>query len=253
MIAALEAALHRLVPRGIASLALAVAIHGSASGASVSLTGAELVGHPLAAFPTTAPAVIGSSVRFAAGGADHAVLLRLSLPSANSSSIAFSVDLTRLGSGDWDPFVGVADGVRVLAGAVGDNVNGQGAANFSADQGTVAPLLQPGTVLFQNAGFPGEGQSVTARFLFSRLGDSTRMDFSFGAAAGTHAFPWALGSNIDLVLIRDNDEEEAYQLDSITLDAALVPEPGTWALVVLGLAVLCYAARGGAGTGERHR
>lgn len=57
-----------------------------------------------------------------------------------------------------------------------------------------------------------------------------------------------LSSQVELVITNDNDIEAAFSLSSITYARALayttaVPEPGTWALMALGLVGVAVAAR----------
>ena len=102
------------------------------------------------------------------------------------------------------------------------------------------------TILFTNAGFPAIGGSLDVYFSFLVEASKTTMDMSFNGGSATHEFSRSFnaGAPLSLMLIRDNESYERYQLNSITLNLPnKIAEPATVSLLALGLIGLATTRR----------
>ena len=238
--------------------ALCLAASSAASAAPLTLTGADLLGSAWVTFPTIQPTVSGDSLMFGQNGS-LAKLMVLNLSDAGvvlgyDQHLMVKVNLTRLPctiqnakcaqsqSQDFDPRVLLGDGTYLLGGNIGDNDNGHGTAHEMFDSGTLGVPISS-SALFTNAGFPAIGSVVEAYFDFMIGGTLTTMGMAFNAGSGTYTFANSLsiGTDLSLVLLKDNEDGERYQVNFVTIDVrSQVPEPAT--LVLVGAALLGAAA-----------
>jgi hypothetical protein len=229
--------------------ALCLAASSAASAAPLTLTGADLLGSAWVTFPTIQPTLSGDSLMFGQNGS-LAKLMVLNLSGAGvaldyEQHFLVTVNFTRLPCStrnarcaqsqaqDFDPYVLLGDGSHLLGGTVSDNGNGQGVAQELVDVGTVgAPISS--SVLFTDAGFPAIGAVVEAHFDFTIGAALTTMRMGFNSGSATHTFANSLGigSGQNLVLLKDNEDGERYQVNFVTLEVrSQAPEPATLALV----------------------
>lgn len=234
--------------------ALSVAASSAAMCTPLTLTGADLLASSAVSFPTIQPTLSGSSLVFGQNGS-LAKLMALDLSDAGialgyGQHLMVTVNLTRLPctirnakcaqsqSQDFDPRILLGDGTYLLGGNIGDNDNGHGAAHEMLDSGTLGVPISS-SVLFTNAGFPPIGGVVETYFDFVIGSTLTTMSMSFNAGSGTYTFANTLntGQDLSLVLLKDNEDGERYQVNSVTIDVrSQVPEPATLALVAAALA-----------------
>ena len=212
---------------------------------SITLTGADLLASPYVIFPTTQPVLSGDSISFGPGSnADKLFVLSLEplLPSL-TSTLSLNINLTRLpcsGScawgeiNDWDPGLFLSDGTNLFGFRLVDNITGWAAYD---DLGY--------TTIFPGTTFPSFGDSVDVNATFTLLSDQTVLDVAFlsqsGSATTTRTFDAMTG--LSLVLARDNDAGEQYQINSISLSVAAVPEVSTYAMMLAGLGLVGAMAR----------
>jgi hypothetical protein len=146
---------------------------------------------------------------------------------------------------DFDPYIFVGDGSDLLGASIADNLNGAGTAQEFADVGTSGAYISS-TVVFTDAGYPTIGGTVEVDFGFTFGETLADMTMAFNAGSGSHTFSRTMnvGAGLSLVLLKDNDGGEQYQLNFITLDApSAVPEPATLTLALLGIAGLAATRR----------
>ena len=101
-------------------------------------------------------------------------------------------------------------------------------------------------LLFEGAGFPGILGSFDVDLTLT-LGDtSTIVDLSYLSGSGSFTSSVVLdrAQEISLLLVRDNNIGEQYQVNSVTVTTPVsVPEPSTLALFATGLAGLGFMMR----------
>lgn len=227
--------------------ALSVAASSLAICAPLTLTGADLLANPLVQFPIGAPSLNGTSVHYGGSAMSFGELVSIPLAQfgigfdGSPTTISFSVNLRRM-TVDWDAFIVLGDGTSLLGAAAGDNSNGQAAAEVMDDLGDSgsSPVA---TILYTDAGFPAVDEFLDVALSFLLETTQTTMEVSFGTGSATHVFAqsFSAGAPLSLVLLRDNDISEQYQLRSITLDVPMAaPEPVSLALV--GVALFGIAA-----------
>jgi hypothetical protein len=236
----------KVIRIGLAALSFAAS--SAALCAPLTLTGADLLANPSVQFPIGAPSLNGTSVHFGSSGVSFGKLASIPLAQfgigfdGSPATISFSITLRRMTT-DWDAFVLLGDGTSLLGVAAGDNSNGQAAAELMDDLGNSGSNPNPtATILFTDSGFPAVDEFLDVSLTFRLESTKTTMDVSFRTGSATHIFARSLnaGAPLSLVLMRDNDPFEQYQLKSITLDVPKsLPEPASLALVaaaMLGIA-----------------
>lgn len=239
-----------------------------ASAGTLTLTGADLLSMPtdVVAFPTVPPVVSGQSTLFGAGQPfDKLLSVQVLKPGAIDGSgqytIDIALDLTRLACDlssacsdqqlDSDLHLLLSDGSMMLGAYLTDN--------------RYIDLLT-----LQDAGDRGANRQIRGRMLdgytLEDIGKdhSWRMTFDFGPGSGVSvstayegwtsgstflgSSPLDLSKGLSVVLMRDNDDGERYQLNMVNLTAdnlRPIPVPGTLPLMA---AALCASL---IGTGSR--
>jgi len=243
------------VKTALALIGFCLAISGNPSRAdSITLTGADLLASPYVTFPTTQPVLSGDSIRFGPGSnAEKLFVLSLAplLPSL-TSTLSLNINLTRLpcsGScawgeiNDWDPGLFLSDGTNLFGFRLVDNISGWTAVSYTDLGNRLSSDL--GFTNFPGTAFPSIGDSVDVNSTFTLLSDQTVLDVAFlsqsESATTTRTFDATTG--LSLVLARDNDAGEQYQINSISLSVAAIPEPETYAMMLAGLLFVGIAKR----------
>jgi PEP-CTERM motif len=234
--------------RSIAVLVLGL-VSSPAGATVISLTGADLLAFPGVTFPTVAPSLNGTSLVFGATPIPFGKLVSVPLTLADywvgslPAKFDISVTLTRLTS-DWDAHIMMGDGARLIGASLGDNSGGQGAAESKLDAGDRGTGPSSGIILFTGAGFPAIGESVTATLKMDIDIGATDFSFSYLVGSASYVSPDVLDplSPLAFILMRDN-EQESYQLDSLSISFASVPEPSSISLVLAGIGLLGFMVR----------
>jgi hypothetical protein len=221
------------------------------SGNALILTGAELLQDSEASFPTRSPTLVGSSIQFGLGEKDYEKLVVYSVGPL-ATDLRVTVGLTRLTS-DWDPAFALSDGTSISGVLVADNGTGSG---FSASflEGPVEPdcfLPCNSRILsevFNRAGFPALGESVELGLAFNLTPLATTVTLSYLNGSATFVAPRVLdpSKSLEFVMIGDERQREAYQLDYLSFSGLRmsIPGPPTALTMLGGLAVLVgFSAR----------
>ncbi len=236
------------------TMAIGLVVSSLTGAAPLTLTGAELYANSAVTFPTIQPTLNGSSLVFGPGG-QFVKLMVVDLPAVGivlgvEQPLTVTVNFTRLAAAsgqpwDFDPYIFVGDGSYLLGASIADNISGAGTAQEFADSGTSGSYISS-TVVFGDAGYPPIDGTVEVDFAFKFGGTVADMTMAFGAGSGSHTFSRTLNvaSGLDLILLKDNDGGEQYQVNFITLDApSTAPEPSTLSIALLGLAGLAATRR----------
>jgi hypothetical protein len=226
----------------------------SNNAASITLTGAELLSNPNISFPAGTPNVNGSSIVFQNGGQSFDKLMVIDLYSPGElsgntpTSFSVSINMTRLACVpnpdcpadpyDWDPHIMLTDGTNLLGAVISNNNNGDALIAELDDLGDIG-TNRTLTPLFTNAGFPDIGSSIDIDVTFTLDDTSTGIDVSFLSGSGQFISNTVLDytAPIKLVLLRDNDIGEEYQLNTLTLPTVVPIPAAAWLFgsVLLGL------------------
>jgi hypothetical protein len=148
---------------------------------------------------------------------------------------------------DWDPFIAIGDGESLIGFQLNDP--GEVFAEEHKDVGIAGERVRHDRATGQSIPFPGIGDSVEVRLDFILQQDASSLTIAVQgnnvSAAYTAAQKITTQVPLSLVLLRDNDLGEQYQVNSISISTPLtaVPEPSTFALVGLGALALGWAAR----------
>ena len=235
--------------RGLKALALSALLAApvASQAALITLTGAEVYADSRSSFPTVTPTVSGSSLVFGSGSASQQ-LLRFSIgpagacASAASCSVTIEVNLTRL-TDDSDPLILLSDSTRMIGAVTFDNLGGGAGLIDALDQGTTGQTVTNTTVL-ANLGYPAIGDSYLVRLVYDlRPTDSGVAVSLLGDAASGTLSGLDLTEELRLVLLRDNDGAEQYQLNSLAFSVTPVPLPAAAWLMFSGLAGLGFVGR----------
>jgi hypothetical protein len=195
-----------------------------------------------ATFPSRTPQVInnGTAIYFDESGVpsrDYDILIEVPLVSEGTLSheceINITIDAIPLSSTnpsyleDNELHLGITDGISIIAWTRGDNDNGTGVI-FEGEYLTTQGDMDPGYVLFSQAGMPSEFQTVvtlndTETIVWGQLGskDDTRTSLRLISP----------DSELSFVLMGDNDYER-YEINWINVE--IIPEPTTLLLISLG-------------------
>ena len=217
--------------------------------AAISWTGAELLSDPRVSFPGQTPTLDGDSLVYGTSSVNFQKLVEISLigpgaisPGDAPTQISITVSLTRL-TDDWDPHIGIGDGNQMLVALPTDN--GFVAAEELLDLGASGDR-QRQVFMFNHSGLPGIGGTVDMTLDFL-LGDgSSSFSTSFLGGSGTYdaLVPLDRTAGLNVVLARDNDTSEQYEINSVSVNSELlatVPEPQSGLLILTALGCLGFA------------
>ena len=235
--------------------------------ATVSFTGADLYNNPDVTLNNTITSLSGSSLVFGpidvtANQFEKLIALPLSglgqWADIDGAVVTVSLNLTRLpclavfgdscGPEDHDTVIALGNGGQIVGSEIADNDNGSAFLDEFVDIGMYGQRVNHSS-LFQNAGFPGIGESYVVDVTFTLNAGSSFVNAAFlnGSGGSTGS---ALGrpENLDFLLMRDNGQGEQYQLNTLSissdsLSAAPVPEPESWVMLLAGLGLVGMAAR----------
>jgi hypothetical protein len=233
---------------------------GVSAAATFSFTGSEMIGRPWVSFPSQSPTVLGSSLIFGPGSTDFGKLVSIDLstafgaPISGPRQISAVFNVTRLpcdeapgrcagGITDWDPFIAIGDGKNLFGAQLNDP--GQVFAEEHQDFG-IAGHRGRHDLVKQSIQYPAIGESMEVRldFVLQQNASLLTVDVHGDNVAYTASEKITAHVPLNLVLLRDNDIGERYQLNSISISTPLaVPEPSTFALVGLTALALGWAAR----------
>lgn len=229
----------------------------SLDASAVPMTGTDLLTSSSVSFPSTQPRQLGSSLVFEYGtghGPPRMNLVRFTLADAIAASVAnvtATWQIRRLacvgfcagGATDWDPQFTISDGATMVGFGLGDEdiVNAFSQADLGATADTPAVHF-----LEHAASLPGIGEAlaVTMHFTLGTSGVKARIDYL--GESFTWLFSESLSlASLSLVFGQDNDSGERYQVDSLSVDVAQVPEPSTaWLVAAALLLLLTKGAKG---------
>jgi hypothetical protein len=208
-------------------------------------------------FPSTPPVLNGTSIVFPPpGDADKAMVMPLVgagvIGAADTYSVAITLNLTRLArqscqsaecAADHDPGLTLSDGNYLVGAYAEDNNNGSAVPVTLIDAGgasTSSRILSP--AVFANAGYPSIGSAFDVTVTFTVAPGETSGTVGFYGSSGQYSeIPRALDATAGLAFILEREQDgEQYQINWMTIDGVLVPEPATFALAgaaLLGVAV----------------
>jgi len=216
---------------GLLPLAVAISVACPATAGTITYTGADLYNSPAVSFPSVQPNVVGTSLEFPKGSGHNAMQLKLPLQSA--SGYAFSLSLTRTGTGEWDPHFLLGDGSTMLGGVYGDEA--QGGLAFNCVQAN-CEAQHAFNSLFGSNDVPILG-TLVVDIVFRLDEASTAILLSFsGASTGSGGFTFNTPLNkntLFFTLLDDDDPNSSYRLNSLSVTP--VPLPPAIALQLTGL------------------
>jgi hypothetical protein len=191
-------------------------------------TGAELLDEPRASFPSVAPTLAGSAIVLGPGN-DNDKLVQLALVPAGfcgapvpSCTISAQLNLTRLVD-DSDPFILLSDGSHVIGGVIVDNLDGGAGIHTGEDLGSSWRPISGEDVL-SNLGYPAIGESVVVHLLFDLRPTESLVTISYRGGTATRSVTGLdRAQALSLLLARDNESSEQYQLNSLSVSANPAP------------------------------
>lgn len=211
-----------------------------------SLTGAQLAADPGVSFPTDTPSVSGNALDII-NTADAQVLLRWNLlPAAPRGAlhIRTTVDYDRITTqtADNDPLFGIA-GDDLFLGVSRQNNGGGQVGSIRSTLTATTSSVSSGPLLL-TAIDPLDPFTFDLR---TDLLAITRYEEGSDVATGTFAPPggaFDASGPIDFVLASGGvSVGEGFRINSVSVTITAVPEPGTRALLGIGLAALAVGRR----------
>lgn len=147
--------------------------------------------------------------------------------------MSITINLTRLpcssgcvgNENDFDPHVMIGDGSSLVGGLFADNGDGQGFAVEMDDGGNVGTNRNV-SLLFGGAGFPDIGGSFDVDLALTLGETSTTVDLSYLSGSGSFISSVVLDrtQDLSLLLVRDNDIGEQYQVNSVTITTPVLAQ-----------------------------
>jgi hypothetical protein len=188
-----------------------------------------------------APTLAGGAIVLGPGNANDN-LVRLALVPAGfcaapvpSCTISAQLDLTRLVD-DSDPFILLSDGSRVVGGVIFDNSDGGAGIHTGEDRGSNWRPISGEDVL-SNLGYPTIGESVVVHLLCDLRPTESLVTISYRGGIATRSLTgFDRAQALSLLLARDNDSTEQYQLNSLSVSAN--PAPSALAGLTLSRSVV---------------
>jgi hypothetical protein len=195
-------------------------------------TGADLYTDNRITLPTTVPTLNGTSLIFGPGGPEFGKLITYRIvPAAKGRDLLISVtmNLTRL-TNDWDAQILLSDGNRMIGVSVSDfqgGPQGQLGQIVRADLGDRGIRVGTDGSLFTAPGFPAIGESIVATVTFLVSDTFTQVTGTMlGTTATFFDFPLNRDGRLEFVFMRDNDLGESYGVNSLAIEASVVPKHG---------------------------
>lgn len=224
----------------IAALALSTA-SGLSRATTLSYTGAELLGLDAASFPSGAPTTDGTSIQIHNVADEFAKLWALDLAGLSFDTspvfeLGVTITFTR-GSSDHDLLLAIGNSTHFFGIQFADNNNGQLFYERLTPTSGPAHIRWEHQLLANNIGYPAVGAQATLALNFALSNINTIVSASFGTTTVSTTIGHSLlGGALEFAHFGDNDFNEIYRIDSISLTGpTLVPEPPTTALLILGL------------------
>lgn len=213
------------------------------AGVIMNSTGAGLLGDSRVTFPNGTPQVQNDSLILSASSSGRLKLLQVSIGTlAPGQFVEVEYRHTRL-TGDSDPSLLITDGQYLAGGQMADNIPGFFLSRWQ-DGGTTLGFIDSEQATTDPL-YPQVGGSATfsVRVAFTANSNTVSAWFSPSRVITQHIPSLFLDPSRGLALVigRDNESTEAYQLDFLRIrtgfsDPAAVPEPATLPLLLCGMA-----------------
>jgi len=207
--------------------AACVALALSATALNKSWTGEDLFDAKRITFPTTEPTLDGSSLVFGPGLEPNGKLIQFTVKGNNRNQdmlVKVNATLTRL-SADWDPYFVLSDGARWVGVAIFDpSASSSPTGGMARMEGTdlgdrgLPDYYTGSIVVVAQGGFPEVGGSVdvTLEFLLSDY-STTVSGYMLGGTGSFIAPALNRASSISVVLMRDNESNESYAVEDLSI------------------------------------